>query len=131
MNFTQTFEDFGSNFSGTNIFVYLGAVLIAWVLLKDKINTNPIKEYIQYLVNVVKSKAVIAKSVNELHKTNPTNESLFLDLVVSWKKTRDLAEKLKCDKAVSVADEMFPYLSPGICDRPVNNSKPNKPQVNN
>lgn len=130
MNFTQTFEDFGSNFNVTNIFVYLGAAVIAWVLFKDKININPVKDYVEYVFNILKSKTSIAKSVNSLHKPNPTADSLFLELVVSWKRTRDLARKLKCDKAVTVADEMFPYLSPGICDGDVQNPKPNKPQPN-
>ena len=125
MNFTQTFEEFGSGFNQVNLFVYAGAAIVAWVLLKDKININPIKEYIQYIVNVVKSKIKITKSVNNLHKPNPTADSLFLELVVSWKRTRDLARKLECDKAVIVADEMFPYLSPGICEKPV--KQPNKP----
>ena len=40
---------------------------------------------------------------------------LFFDLVVSWKQTRDLAKLSGCDKAVEVADQMFPYLSPTIC----------------
>ena len=42
-------------------------------------------------------------------------QNVFFDLVVSWKQTRDLAELSGCKKAVEVADQMFPYLSPTIC----------------
>jgi len=45
-----------------------------------------------------------------------SDKSLFFDLVVSWKQTRDLAEKSGCAKAVEVADQMFPYLSPMVCE---------------
>ena len=43
------------------------------------------------------------------------DSQLFFDLVVSWKQTRDLAEKSGCQEAIEVADQMFPYLSPTIC----------------
>ena len=43
------------------------------------------------------------------------NKDLFFDLVVSWKQTRDLAVLSGCAKAVEVADQMFPYLSPEVC----------------
>ena len=35
---------------------------------------------------------------------------------MSWKQTRDLAQKSGCKKAVEVADQMFPYLSPMVCE---------------
>ena len=40
---------------------------------------------------------------------------LFFQLVASWKQTRDLAVLSKCEEAIKVADQMFPYLSPNGC----------------
>jgi hypothetical protein len=42
-------------------------------------------------------------------------DDVFFKLVVSWKQTRDLAEKSGCSEAVKVADQMFPFLSPNVC----------------
>jgi organic hydroperoxide reductase OsmC/OhrA len=57
-------------------------------------------------------------AIAENSKQEP--EDLFFKLVVSWKETRDLALKCGCDKAVAVADEMFPYLSPNVCGKDSN-----------
>lgn len=113
MNFTQSFEEFGSNFDRMNIFLWAGAAIIAWVLFKDKINVNPVKGWIAETFKFLQTKT---KSLPISLPVDTSQESEFFDLVVSWKKTRDLAEKLKCDKAVKVADEMFPYLSPNACN---------------
>jgi hypothetical protein len=43
-------------------------------------------------------------------------EDLFFKLVVSWKETRDLAVRSGCAEAVKVADQMFPFLSPMVCN---------------
>jgi hypothetical protein len=32
------------------------------------------------------------------------------------KKTRDLAVRAECVEAIKVADQMFPYLSPVVCN---------------
>ena len=48
-------------------------------------------------------------------ETNNHQEDVFLKLVVSWKQTRELALLSGCKKAVEVADEMFPFLSPTVC----------------
>ena len=45
-----------------------------------------------------------------------TKEDVFFELITSWKKTRDLAVKAQCTEAIRVADEMFPYLSPVVCN---------------
>jgi len=44
-------------------------------------------------------------------------EDTFFKLVVSWKQTRDLAVQSGCSEAVKVADQMFPYLSPNVCQQ--------------
>jgi hypothetical protein len=49
-------------------------------------------------------------------KNEAEKEDTFFKLVVSWKQTRDLAEKLNCEKALEAADNMFPFLSPQVCD---------------
>ena len=59
------------------------------------------------------------KKIIDNSDEKPEDENLFFDLVVSWKQTRDLAQKSGCKKAVEVADQMFPYLSPTICSEEI------------
>jgi hypothetical protein len=50
-----------------------------------------------------------------LPKAVGDKDDIFFKLVVSWKQTRDLAEKSGCAEAIKVADQMFPFLSPNVC----------------
>jgi|TARA_B100001094_G_scaffold332448_1_gene404530 hypothetical protein len=124
MNYTQTFEEFSAGLAPMDLALYAGIGIIIWVLFKDKL--SPVQEMLSNLFNTVKKQ--IPKSINvivpdipksfpskTIVKTEETGD-VFFDLVVSWKQTRDLAVQSGCDKAVEVADQMFPYLSPTICE---------------
>tara|TARA_B100001778_G_C18588824_1_gene631193 strand:+ start:1405 stop:1788 length:384 start_codon:yes stop_codon:yes gene_type:complete len=121
MNFTQTFEEFSSSLGPTDLALYAGAGIILWILFKDKL--SPVQEVILKLFNQLKGKfnnvdipSTSIPGLDEIAKTVPEDrQKLFFDLVVSWKQTRDLAKLSGCNKAVEVADQMFPYLSPTIC----------------
>ena len=123
MNFTQSFEEFSAGLGVTDLALYAGVGIVIWVLFKDKL--SPIQKLLLNLFNSVKNqipesvKVVvpdIPDSFPSSPKVNTEERDVFFDLVVSWKQTRDLAVKSGCDKAVEVADQMFPYLSPNICE---------------
>jgi len=116
MNFTQTFEEFSSGLAPMDLALYAGIGIILWVLFKDKL--SPVQKIVKDLVDKVKDNAPSVPSLPDFVKEKVKAEDdskLFFDLVVSWKQTRDLAEKSGCEKAIEVADQMFPYLSPTIC----------------
>jgi hypothetical protein len=93
--------------------VYGGAALVLFVLFKDKL--TPLKDLIintyNSVMNKVKNDTVASTPVT----TVKTNDNDFLKLISSWKNTRDLAEKMRCPKAVEVLDSAFPHLSPNTC----------------
>lgn len=119
MNYTQSFEEFSSSLGPMDLALYAGAGIILWVLFKDKLSPvqSILMDYFEKIKGVAKDKAdTITIKVPDAVKSSPKDEQdLFFDLVVSWKQTRDLAVKSGCAKAVKVADEMFPYLSPTVC----------------
>ena len=118
MNYTETFDQFASRVTPTDLALYAGAGIILWVLLKEKLCTAQ-----KVLMDLVtKAKGLLGKKIDALPVVNvpattspSTNENVFLALIVSWKQTRDLAVTSGCTEAVRVADEMFPYLSPNVC----------------
>lgn len=116
MNFTENFEQFASKLSSLDLALYAGLGLIIWVIFKDKL--NPIQKIVLDLLNKVKG-FIGYKSNNAPTTTvvpSTTDQDLFFSLVGSWKQTRDLAVKSGCKEAVKVADQMFPYLSPTVCN---------------
>jgi len=133
MNFTQSFEEFSKGLGPTDLMLYAGVGLVLWVLFKDNLGPlnglcGSILENIKNLfikqsptlpnvvtVNTNTAPVILANAISTHSKTEP--EDLFFKLVVSWKETRDLALKCGCEKAVDVADEMFPYLSPNVCGK--------------
>jgi len=142
MNFTQSFEEFSSSVGPTGLMLYAGIALIVWVLFKDKL--TPLQGLIKLSIESVKrllsasnksaslssltvpaavnkAPAVLANSIAENTELEPKSEDLFFKLIVSWKETRDLAVRCGCDKAVEVADTMFPYLSPNVCGKDAEN----------
>jgi len=117
MNFTESFSEFSKGLNTMDLALYAGAGIILWVLFKDQL--SPVQKILLNLFNNIKGKTVdVIETVNDSvsKDTTPENKELFFDLVASWKQTRDLAEKSGCEKAVEVADEMFPYLSPMVCN---------------
>jgi hypothetical protein len=122
MNYTQSFEEFSKGLVPLDLALYAGIGIVVWVLFKDKL--SPVQKTLMDLFKTVKTQipdsiSVIVPKIPESFPS-PTNTSkstdVFFDLVVSWKQTRDLAVKSGCSKAVEVADQMFPYLSPNICE---------------
>ena len=116
MNFTQTFEEFSSGLAPMDLALYAGIGIILWVLFKDKL--SPVQKIVKDLIDKVKDNTPSVPSLPDFVKEKVKTEDdskLFFDLVVSWKQTRDLAEKSGCEKAIEVADQMFPYLSPMVC----------------
>jgi hypothetical protein len=120
MNYAQSFDEFASSLGPTDLALYAGAAIVAWVLFKDKL--NPVSLFVKQLVDKATSllgqKSTVAKPVPAA--TNnvvlETKEDVFFELVTSWKRTRDLAVKAECAEAIKVADQMFPYLSPNVCN---------------
>jgi len=123
MNFTESFSEFSSKVGPMDLALYAGIGVILWVLFKDQL--SPVQKFVLDLVNKFKGKnsnnsdsnfADKIKEIVDSSKEQVEDSNLFFDLVVSWKQTRDLAEKSGCKKAVEVADQMFPYLSPMVCE---------------
>lgn len=122
MNFTESFEQFSSKLTTTDLALYAGVGLVLWVLFKDKL--SPVQKLVIDLVNRVKGSvsspkvdSVVVPEVKPVVVTEENKEDVFFKLVVSWKQTRDLAVKSGCAEAVKVADQMFPYLSPVVCTK--------------
>jgi hypothetical protein len=120
MNFSQSFEEFSSSLGAMDLALYAGLGIVLWVLFKDRL--SPVQKIILDVINNIKqslkSKNNSAPNISvpdNLKNAPKETQNLFFDLVVSWKQTRDLAELSGCKKAVEVADQMFPYLSPTIC----------------
>jgi hypothetical protein len=127
MNFTESFQEFSSRLSTTDLALYAGAGIIIWVLFKDRL--SPVQQLITSLVEKVKSITkgnTVTLPTVDVPKVDPVvlpkvvgenKDDVFFKLVVSWKQTRDLAEKSGCAEAVKVADQMFPFLSPNVCSK--------------
>lgn len=120
MNFTDSFQDFSTNIGIKDIFLYAGIGLVVWYMFKDNLPALP-ASITDVWSNFNKRNNsnnvdVVDKLLKGVKIPKKSDQQLFLDLVVSWKQTRDLAEQSGCRKAVEVADQMFPYLSPQICE---------------
>jgi len=123
MNFTESFQEFSSKLSTMDLALYAGIGLVLWVMFKDKL--SPVQALIAGLIDKVSNKSasgavptpvVTLPSVGPSKKVADTPEDVFFKLVVSWKQTRDLAVQSGCVEAVKVADQMFPFLSPNVCN---------------
>jgi hypothetical protein len=119
MNYTETFEEFASKVGPMDLALYAGVGLVIWVLFKDKL--SPVQIFLTGLIEKFKNVSPL-KPVTPVAVVVPTvkpvvtsKEDIFFKLIVSWKQTRDLAAECGCDKAVEVADQMFPFLSPVVC----------------
>lgn len=121
MDYTQTFNEFSGSVGPTDLALYAGVGIVLWVLFKDKL--SPVQKVVLQVVDQVKKllgkvgeKTVVVKPLPSRDDVARNDEDIFFDLVVSWKQTRDLAVRSGCTKAVEVADQMFPYLSPTVCE---------------
>ena len=123
MNFTESFQEFSSRLSTTDLALYAGVGLVLWVMFKDKL--SPVQKLLTGLVEKARGVStntslpvVSVPSISPVVVPKRTDaEDTFFKLVVSWKQTRDLAVQSGCSEAVKVADQMFPYLSPNVCQK--------------
>lgn len=138
LDYAQSFEEFSSSLKPIDLALYAGVGLVLWVLFKDKL--SPVQSLLGTLIENAKNlfnakprinvpaatnssvsyntDAIFNKVLSKPQVPTPsTKEDLFFKLIVSWKETRDLAVSCGCDKAVEVADSMFPYLSPNVCSK--------------
>lgn len=129
MNFTESFQEFSSKLGPTDLALYAGVGLVLWVLFKDKL--SPVQQFISTVISRLRGMLssetnptlpkVVVPNQDTTSTVNVRNEEdIFFKLVVSWKQTRDLAEASGCKKAVEVADQMFPYISPMVCRKEEN-----------
>jgi hypothetical protein len=121
MNFTESFQEFSSRLSTTDLALYAGVGLVLWVMFKDKL--SPVQKLLAGFIEKARGVSsntslpvVNVPAVSPVIVPKKTDaEDTFFKLVVSWKQTRDLAVQSGCSEAVKVADQMFPYLSPNVC----------------
>ncbi len=120
MNPLETFGEFTKKLTPTDLALYAGVGIVLWILFKDQL--SPVQKAIGDLFNnkpqiptVPTLPVVEAPDVGKIVKDNVVNQDVFFNLVASWRQTRDLAVQAGCKKAVEVADQMFPYLSPVVC----------------
>lgn len=115
--YTESFDQFASRLTGTDLALYAGAGLILWILFKDKL--SPVQELVgSFIEKFKKTNPANIVSVSSISTdTKLTKEDVFFQLITSWKQTRDLAVACGCVEAVKAADQMFPYLSPVVCSK--------------
>ena len=124
MNYTQSFDEFAMGLGPTDLALYAGAGIVLYILFKDKLSPvqkmlldgfEQVKEMLKSAPKpVVVPKVAPAPSVEPVVKSKESND-VFFSLVASWKQTRDLAEKYRCDQAVKSLDDTFQYLAPTVC----------------
>lgn len=111
MNPLETFGEFSNRLTTTDLMLYAGAAVVLWVLFKEQL--GGVTDFVK---NLLKNNSGNNNSIITDNNTKKSNdEELFFELIASWKKTRDLAEKSGCSKAVESVDQMFPHLSPVVC----------------
>lgn len=113
MNPLETFGEFSSKLTTTDLMLYAGVAVVLWVLFKDQL--GGVTKAITNLIGNNKSSVVPGVVVSKPTDEEAANTDLFFELIASWKKTRDLAEKSGCVKAVDAVDQLFPHLSPVTC----------------
>lgn len=113
MNPLETFGEFSSKLTTTDLMLYAGVGVVLWVLFKDKL--GGITQAVSNLLGKSNGNSVPSIVVSKPSENSTEQSDLFFELIASWKKTRDLAEKSGCVKAVDAVDQLFPHLSPVTC----------------
>lgn len=108
MNPLETFGEFSGKLTTTDLMLYAGVAVVLWVLFKDKL--GGVGDFVK---NLLKNK--LDNNTSIIINDKNAEQELFFELIASWKKTRDLAEKSGCVKAVDAVDQLFPHLSPITC----------------
>ena len=108
MNFSV--ENFGAGMQPLDLALYAGVLIIVYVFFKDKIH-----DIFNNLKDRFKKTKVPSSILTDYFADDPADQLFddpFFALVQSWKQMRDLAEENGLDKAVELANQMFPYLVP-------------------
>lgn len=119
MNYAESFEEFSRGVTPTDLMVYAGAALIVYVLFQNQL--SPIKQWVVDFFSSVTNKfkknssSTTSLPVVDTSRKVAVVDNSFLQLVSSWKNTRDLAEKMSCSEAVKILDSAFSHLSPNNC----------------
>tara|TARA_E500000331_G_scaffold149505_2_gene145518 strand:+ start:1270 stop:1644 length:375 start_codon:yes stop_codon:yes gene_type:complete len=106
-------DNFGAMPSTLDVCLYLGVLIVVYVLFQDKL--GPVKEFISNFLRKAKptrNTEVVAIDENVVADEIHSESELFFKLIRSWKLTKDLAEQYGANKAVEIADQMFPHLIP-------------------
>lgn len=106
-------DNFGAMPSTLDVCLYLGVLIVVYVLFQDKL--GPVKEFITNFLRKAKptrNTEVVTIDENVVADEIHSESELFFKLIRSWKLTKDLAEQYGANKAVEIADEMFPHLIP-------------------
>lgn len=139
MNYTQSFEEFSSGLGPTDLALYAGIGVVLFVLFKDQM--SPVQKFLLDLFNKTKDAVSdltqpdpstpvpppVAPVPGPIPVTPPSPapvlvrpdsdpNKVFFEMVASWKQTRDLAVRHKCEEAVKSLDDTFQYLAPTVCE---------------
>jgi hypothetical protein len=138
MNYSQSFEEFSSSVGPTDLALYAGIGVVLFVLFKDRL--SPVQKMLldfvettkKWFQDTAKPKPPVVGPLPDfpvpptipLVRPQPeTKDAGFLDLVASWKQTRDLSKEYGCEQATEMLDQVFQYLSPVVCVDEENNNE--------
>lgn len=120
MNYTQSFEEFSTSLGPTDLALYAGIGVVLYVLFKDKL--SPVQKMAMDLVSDIKESfnkpqlpTVTPAQLSSVKLESASGSTNFVNLIASWKQTRDLAVKAGCYEAVKSLDDVYGLLSPKTC----------------
>ena len=106
----EALENFGAGLSTVDLVLYAGLLVVLYVLFQEQV--NKILGKLKDNLNSWKDNSNNNLIPVDVDYSDSIEDDVFFELIKSWKQTRDLAEIYGADKAVEIADQMFPYLVP-------------------